>query len=200
MNDTKSRIVDAAIVLFAEYGYTETSMRSIAEAVQVKPSSIYNHFRSKSEILDTIFAEYSTYILEHAIKGDELAQLDGKTALRRILHIFESDVRDRMTNILKIIMHEQFRVPTARQFMGDDMLHGNYHYARGVMEELVELGKIPAVNVDMYARLFMAILITASLEVMHFPFYGNRYMKWDLEHDDGKGDIATFLIDQIVDG
>lgn len=51
---TKERIVDEALSLFAIHGYKGTSVKNIAEAVGIKDSSLYKHFKSKQEILDTI--------------------------------------------------------------------------------------------------------------------------------------------------
>lgn len=45
-------IYDAALNLFAEKGYDDTSMRDLAEVLGIKPSSIYTHIHSKEEILD----------------------------------------------------------------------------------------------------------------------------------------------------
>ncbi|MGZ7095989.1 MAG: TetR/AcrR family transcriptional regulator, partial [Methanobacterium sp.] len=42
--NTKERIFDAAIKLFAQYGFEGTSMREIAEEVGIKKASMYSHF------------------------------------------------------------------------------------------------------------------------------------------------------------
>ncbi|MGZ7117899.1 MAG: TetR/AcrR family transcriptional regulator, partial [Methanobacterium sp.] len=57
--NTKERIFDAAIKLFAQYGFEGTSMREIAEEVGIKKASMYSHFKSKDEILDKIM-DYPT--------------------------------------------------------------------------------------------------------------------------------------------
>ena len=51
---TKERIVDEALTLFSIKGYKGTSVKQIANAVGIKDSSLYKHFKSKQEILDTI--------------------------------------------------------------------------------------------------------------------------------------------------
>jgi AcrR family transcriptional regulator len=51
---TKEKIFFAAIDLFATKGYAGTSVRDIADAVEIKPASIYNHFVNKDAILDTL--------------------------------------------------------------------------------------------------------------------------------------------------
>ncbi len=51
---TKERIVEEALSLFSINGFQGTSVKRIAEAVGIKDSSLYKHFSSKQEILDTI--------------------------------------------------------------------------------------------------------------------------------------------------
>ena len=57
--NTKERIVEEALTLFSEYGYQGTSVKNIADAVGIKDSSLYKHFKSKKEIFDTIVKEMS---------------------------------------------------------------------------------------------------------------------------------------------
>ena len=55
MNDTRDRILAAALDLFIEQGYDKTSLREIAEQVGVTKAALYYHFESKEEILRTLF-------------------------------------------------------------------------------------------------------------------------------------------------
>ena len=50
----RSRILHEAAVLFVTCGYAETSMRTIADAVDIRPASIYHHFESKDALLTEI--------------------------------------------------------------------------------------------------------------------------------------------------
>jgi AcrR family transcriptional regulator len=49
--ETKRRILDTAITLFAERGFEACTMRDIAAAVGIKAPAIYNHYPSKEEVL-----------------------------------------------------------------------------------------------------------------------------------------------------
>ena len=51
---TEQRIVDAATRLFGERGYHAVGMRELADAVGIRPASLYNHYRSKQELLFAI--------------------------------------------------------------------------------------------------------------------------------------------------
>ena len=47
----KQAIVQAALRLFKDKGFKETSIKSIAEAAEVSPVSIYNYFGSKDNLV-----------------------------------------------------------------------------------------------------------------------------------------------------
>lgn len=49
-SDTRERLLDSAVTLFAEQGYQSTSVEDIARAVGIGPSAIYKHFRSKQDL------------------------------------------------------------------------------------------------------------------------------------------------------
>jgi AcrR family transcriptional regulator len=53
----RSQILDAAAKLFSERGYTATSMRDIAENIEMEAASLYNHIASKEALLHSICFE-----------------------------------------------------------------------------------------------------------------------------------------------
>ncbi|MET8679249.1 helix-turn-helix domain-containing protein [Streptomyces sp. NPDC004647] len=57
--DTRQRIQDVALELFAERGYEKTSLREIAENLQVTKAALYYHFKSKEDIVISIFEDLS---------------------------------------------------------------------------------------------------------------------------------------------
>ncbi len=61
---TKERISYEALTLFSKKGYKGTSVKDIADAVGIKDSSLYKHYKSKQEILDTIMLEIEKHIEE----------------------------------------------------------------------------------------------------------------------------------------
>ena len=61
---TKEKITEEALTLFAEKGYKGTSVKNIADAVGIKDASLYNHFKSKQEIFDSIVELISKHISE----------------------------------------------------------------------------------------------------------------------------------------
>ena len=55
--NTKQRIMDEALTLFAEKGYGNVFVGQIAEAVGIKAPSLYKHYKSKQDIFNAILDE-----------------------------------------------------------------------------------------------------------------------------------------------
>ncbi|MFI1168429.1 TetR/AcrR family transcriptional regulator [Streptomyces sp. NPDC020801] len=62
--NTRQRIQDVALELFAEQGYEKTSLREIAERLDVTKAALYYHFKTKEEILVSLFEDLTQPIEE----------------------------------------------------------------------------------------------------------------------------------------
>jgi AcrR family transcriptional regulator len=56
--DTRSRAQKVALELFAEQGYEKTSLREIAERLNVTKAALYYHFKSKEDIVHSFTDDY----------------------------------------------------------------------------------------------------------------------------------------------
>jgi AcrR family transcriptional regulator len=74
--DRKSDIITISARLFKEKGYSAVTMRDIAAALDIKAASLYNHIKSKQEILELIviaIAEEYTNTISKIVASDETA-------------------------------------------------------------------------------------------------------------------------------
>ncbi|GAA3095803.1 TetR/AcrR family transcriptional regulator [Streptomyces echinatus] len=55
--NTRQRIQDVALELFAEQGYEKTSLREIAARLDVTKAALYYHFKTKEEIIVSLFED-----------------------------------------------------------------------------------------------------------------------------------------------
>jgi AcrR family transcriptional regulator len=58
-SDTRARIQQVAVELFTEHGYDGTSLREIAERLEVTKAALYYHFRSKEDIVASLMEDYA---------------------------------------------------------------------------------------------------------------------------------------------
>ncbi|MBO1333888.1 TetR/AcrR family transcriptional regulator [Streptomyces sp. VRA16 Mangrove soil] len=62
--DTRQRIQDVTLELIAEQGYEKTSLREIAERLGVTKAALYYHFKTKEDIVVSLFSDLMTPIDE----------------------------------------------------------------------------------------------------------------------------------------
>jgi AcrR family transcriptional regulator len=86
----KDVIVSKAATLFREKGYKAASMRDLAEAVGVEAASLYNHIKSKSELLhELVFSVANKFVLKlDDIESESISSLQKMEKILRF-HISE---------------------------------------------------------------------------------------------------------------
>jgi len=75
---TRDAILDAAIRLFQQSGFSGIGMRQIAERLQIKAPSLYHHFTSKEELARQALQQYRAKQVPELRKIDALEGLSPK--------------------------------------------------------------------------------------------------------------------------
>ncbi|MCE9678536.1 TetR family transcriptional regulator [Shewanella sp. AS1] len=83
-SDTKSRILDAAEKLFAERGFSDTSLRLITSKAEVNLASVNYHFGSKKELIRAVLARYLDRFMPDAANEIEQLKQAGEPSLHAI--------------------------------------------------------------------------------------------------------------------
>lgn len=88
--DTKTRILDTAEVLFAEQGFTATSLRDITAAAGVNLAAVNYHFGSKEALLGAVFERRVVPVNAERLRLLALveAEADGVPAVDAIVRAF----------------------------------------------------------------------------------------------------------------
>ncbi len=73
MSNTKKKILDAAEVLFAEHGFSQTSLRIITSVADVNLAAVNYHFGSKKDLIQAVIDRYFVMFTEDLAK--EFSQL-----------------------------------------------------------------------------------------------------------------------------
>lgn len=58
MSETKQKILNAALNLFSQNGFSAVSIRDICKVVDIRESSIYYHFKNKQAIFDELLQQF----------------------------------------------------------------------------------------------------------------------------------------------
>jgi len=126
---TKDKILKISLKLFSAKGYKATTVRDIAGAMGVKQSALYNHFKNKEEILETLIAGLTSSAIVHLFddREPEEAARSGKTLLAGIATKFKLLSFDAQNEALfKLLMQEMFRNERIRE------IYNEYFYQENV--------------------------------------------------------------------
>lgn len=99
---TAERILDAAEDIFAEKGFSATSLGDVADRVGIRSPSLYNHFKNKEALYEAVLER----LLEHfAAPQIELSR--GPVTQARVMEWFEVIVRRHHANpnLARLLQH-----------------------------------------------------------------------------------------------
>lgn len=110
-NDRKNNIITVSATLFKEKGYSAVTMRDIAQALDIKAASLYNHIKSKQEILVLIVIEIAEEYT-NTIRAIENAD---ETSIQKIQNVIQLhiDITVKNTNALASLNNDWMHLPTA---------------------------------------------------------------------------------------
>lgn len=85
----RAEIMDAAMLLFMEKGYTNTTTQDIVDKVNISRGLLYYHFKNKEDILYCLVERYSEKLLRdiHVIVYDE-----DKTAIEKVRAFIDATI------------------------------------------------------------------------------------------------------------
>lgn len=103
----KKAIIDAALTLATENGWQSVTMRKIAEIIEYSPPTIYEHFRSKDDLLFEIMKKGFMDLHQNMIASIE----PSKSSKENILTIFDVYWNYSLSNKVQYqVMYELGRV------------------------------------------------------------------------------------------
>jgi len=105
--DTRARIQQVALELFAEQGYDKTALREIAERLDVTKAALYYHFKSKEDIVRSLVEDYFGQI--DALIAWANTQPRSAEARREILGRYVRIVADG-SDVFRMLHHNQAAV------------------------------------------------------------------------------------------
>jgi AcrR family transcriptional regulator len=160
--NTRERIEQAAIHLFASRGISETSVRDITRAVGISEGALYRHFESKDDLVwQTFESNYVAFAQElEALASKPLRAKDKLAAMIRGFCRAHDD-NPVLFNFLVFVQHGQLSklpadAPTPVTVM------------RRVLSDAIEAGEIPQQDPD----LATALALGAVLQPATFAAYG----------------------------
>lgn len=150
VGDTKARIPEAALELFAQSGYLGTSMSDIASRLGITKGALYKHYTSKQEILLSIVERMNEADYERAA-AYEMPETEPDGFAEAYLHTPTDKIRaysmaqfDHWTkerfpaNFRKMLTLEQYRDPKLAKLYHDYLATGPTAYMAAIFRKFTD--------------------------------------------------------------
>ena len=170
--DTKQRILNKALELFAAKGYDSVSVGEIAGAVGIKAPSLYNHFPGKQAIFDAIVestaAQYEAdtgkidiHVENAARDVPVFAEITAEGLFEKVRQIFEYSLHNqRIRRFRRMMTMEQFRSPELAALYSERYVDRVLAYHAGIFRALMASGEIRPQDPDTLAMMYTAPVLT----------------------------------------
>lgn len=99
----KGLILLKAAAMFRQRGFSATSMRDLAEAVGIEAASLYNHIRSKQEILEAICFDMANLFNEHM----DQVEASSENTIAKIEQVLRFHIRQMIDNYEQVFVTDR---------------------------------------------------------------------------------------------
>ena len=165
---TKEKILKHALKLFSAKGYKATTVRDIAGSVGIKQSALYNHFKNKDEILETLISNLTRSAIVTLFSNKEGQELhkQGKSLLMSIATTFKLLSFDTENEALfKLLMQEIFRNTRIREIYNEYFYQENVKKLSGVFFAMMQEEQIKSSDPLLLANEFLSPLFFYQMQV-----------------------------------
>ena len=103
-------ILDAAVKVFAKYGYHKTKVHNITESAGIATGSVYLYFKNKEAILDKLFEQLWEKLFKEITTLKERKDLNAAEKLDYLVDIF-FDIFSENPKLAIVFVNEQNNIP-----------------------------------------------------------------------------------------
>ena len=158
-NDTKERILAAALEMFSKNGYAGTNIRELSASLGLVKSGIYKHYESKEAIWNALLDEMIAYYADHFGSAEHLPPVPDSLEefVQMTMHMVNITVHDeKIVMTRKMLAIEQFRDDRARELATRHFLTGLTDMFTHVFTGMMEKGLIRQDDPKMLAFAYTA--------------------------------------------
>jgi len=156
-NSTKNRILDEALVLFAENGYKGTNLRDLAAQLGLSKSALYKHYASKEAIWNALLDRMEAYYAERFGSAEHMPPMPKsyEELLDLTMKMIDFTVHDeRIILTRKLLLTEQFHDERVCQLATKHFLVGTQRMFTAIFKEMMADGLLKKEDPEMMAFLY----------------------------------------------
>ncbi len=162
-NTRKDVIIAKAARLFREKGYSATSMRDLAEHVGVEAASLYNHIKSKAEILQEICFKTANLFMNHITE----VELSDQKSIAKVEAILRFHIRQIISHYEEVyVMDREWKHLTDPYLSNMQSQRRSYRQRiAAIIEEGIRKGEIK--NIDAPTAVLIMLHAVSGIESWH---------------------------------
>jgi TetR/AcrR family transcriptional regulator, fatty acid metabolism regulator protein len=188
--DKRRMILDAAVRVFARQGFNGCRVSDIADEAGVAYGLVYHYFRSKDEVLDTLFLERWNILLE-AIRETDRQEIAPREKLHQIASFIVDSYRHD-PELMKVIIVE---VTRAANSFGQTHL-GKIREAYELIADIVAKAQDEGAFKDTITPQFAAMAFYGAIEQVLTGWIFELLPQGDAEFEQAK----DFVVETICAG
>jgi len=166
--DTKEKILEKSLDLFASKGFKDTSVRDIAAAVGLQQGALYNHFKNKDAILTTLIDQLMSSAIVTIFEEKEPGELykRGKALLANIATTFKLLSFDGKNEALfRLMMQEMYKNSDVRDLYHEYFIQQNIKKLSSMFFMMMQEEMIRSSDPLMLANEFLSPLFFYQMQV-----------------------------------
>ncbi len=170
--DTKQRILDEALVMFAHRGYEGTNMRELAQALGLGKSALYKHYASKEDIWSSMLDALEAHYSEGFGSDDNLPPIPGSCDefVEMSMEMVGFTMHDeRIVLTRRLLLAEQHRDERARALASEHFLNRLERIFAYVFEGMMERGLLKRCDSQLLALAYTAPISALIMERDRYP-------------------------------
>lgn len=156
---TKEKILDAALVSFAENGYKGTNLRDLAAGMGLSKSALYRHYESKEEIWNAVLDRMEVYYNERfgSPENTSPAPKSCEELFAMTMQMVDFTMHDKKVILTRrLLLTEQFRDKRARHFATLHFLTGTKEIYKKIFAEMMGNGILKKDDPELLAFAYTA--------------------------------------------
>jgi AcrR family transcriptional regulator len=182
-----SEILDAALQVFAEKGFTGARMEDIAVRAGVTKGTIYLYFQNKEAVFKSLVRDSIGTTLQGVRDATRTFDGSARDLLRFVLTTMGGFLTTSDRAVLpKIILGESGNFPELARFYREEIIAHGLGMLTGIIERGIERGEFRQINPDHAAKLAIAPMLLIAL-------WRTTFAQFDTEPFDYEGFADTHI-------
>lgn len=197
---TKERIFEASVDLFSQKGFDAVSMREIGREVGIRESSIYNHYKNKEAILESIINHLIDQLGAMSLTEEEMDLLISEspemffeTGSREFFNGMSNPKTEKIWRILSI---EVFHNENIKTFFVNQLLESPINEWEKIFTKMMKKGIIKEYDPRILAREYFSFALYLFFEYFILK-YDTKYSSFTDMAYKKMIDHTNFILDSV---